>query len=139
MSPPLSGLPDPQRLERHLQHLRHPRGGGDLPQQGRLPAGALPQQPPRGPLPLPVHPLRGGLQDVRGEGVRQGAAEDLPGGGGAKLPLEPPERAPHHEDRAHRLPRGQSAHQVQQTCKCADLRRGTRVVPRIFWVLLLGL
>lgn len=111
-----SGLPNSQRLERHLQHLWHPWRGGDLPQQGRLPARALHDQTLHWLLQVPVHPVRRGLQNVCGEGVRQGPAEDLPGGSGHKVSLDSFKRTTHHENRTYCLSCGQSANQVYQLC-----------------------
>lgn len=109
-----SGLPNSQRLERHLQHLWHPWCRRDLPQQGGLPAGALHDQTFVRLLQVPVHPVRRGLQNVCRERVCKGPAEDLPGGGGHKVSLDSAKWATRHEDGTYRLSCWQSANQVHQ-------------------------
>ena len=111
-----SGLSNPQRLERYLQHLWHPWGGRHLPQQGSLPARALHDQILRRLLQVPVHPVRRRLQNVRGQGICQSPVEDLPGGSGHKVSLDSFKWAAHHENRTYCLSRGQSANQVYQLC-----------------------
>lgn len=101
-------------MERHLQHLWHPWCGWDFSQQGRLPAWALHVQTHWRHFKVSVHSVWRGLQDVCGEGVCQGAVEDLPGGSGHKLPLDSFKWTTNHENRTYCLSCGQSANQVYQ-------------------------
>lgn len=50
------------------------------------------------------------------EGICQGSAEGVPGGGGNKVSLDSFKRASNHENRTYCLSRRQSANQVHQLC-----------------------
>ncbi|XP_045436845.1 collagen alpha-1(X) chain isoform X2 [Pipistrellus kuhlii] len=107
-------FPDPQRVERHVQHPGHSRHGARVQRRERVRPGPLRPGAERGQgRPLPLPPVRRRRADLPGQAPGQAVPEGAGGGAGQHQPLRAghADLPPHHPG-PRPAPRGRPQRQV---------------------------